>query len=302
MSAGYDDSTVDRLDYHASMLTDRVRIEAFMRAIMVVVEPGDVVVDIGTGTGVLAMFAAKAGARTVYAIEQGPIIDVARQMVAANGYEDRVRLISGTSTDVELPELGDVLITETIGVAALDEGILGYVGDARSRLLKPGATIIPSRLALMAAALELPRDAAEAARWTQPMHSLDFTPMHRLLINQLSWDELSPVSVVSEPVEVFTTDFTEQPADVKALVRSVVRRDATVHAIGLWFAAEVGPGIGLSNAPPSPVPSWNQGVLMLEQPVRVGVGEAVAIEIRVTSDGRSWSWRIGDGPLQSTPL
>lgn len=302
MSAGYDDSAVARLDYHGSMLTDRVRIEAFMRAIMAAVEPGDVVVDIGTGTGVLALFAAKAGAGTVYAIEQERIIDLARQIVAANGYEDRIVLIPGTSTDIELPELGDVLVTETIGNAALDEGILTWVSDARSRLLKPEATIIPSKVSLMAAALELPRDAAEWQRWARPMHSLDFAPLRRLMVNSLYSDELSPVSVVAEAVEVFTSDFSEQPTDVKALVHTEARRDATVHAIGLWFEAELGPDIRLSNAPPSPVASWNQGVLMLEQPVTVAAGDTVAIEVGVTGNGRSWSWRVGDGPRQSTPL
>lgn len=300
VKAGYDGAALDVLDFHASMLTDRVRTEAFMRAIMAAVRPGDVVVEIGTGTGVLALFAAKAGARKVYAIERGPVIELAREIVAANGYEDRIELIAGASTEVDLPERGDLLVTETIGNAAVDEGIQLWVDDARRRLLEPHATIIPSRVSLQVAALELPRDAVELGRWGQRLYTLDFTPVQRLLTKQLVWDDVSPVSVVSEPVEVFATDLADGPRDVAATVMFRSRRDAMIHAIGLWFDADLGFGIGLSNAPPNPVPSWSHGILMLEQPIAVRTGGAVVAEVRAARDGGSWSWRVGDGPTQST--
>ena len=84
--------TMDTLDFHQSMIHDRRRVEAFRAAIEAAVQPGDVVLDIGTGTGLLACLAARAGARKVYAVEEGGIATVAAGVVADNGYDDREQL------------------------------------------------------------------------------------------------------------------------------------------------------------------------------------------------------------------
>ena len=74
----YDDTTLQIIEYHLSMLIDEVRTTSFLRAILGAVKPGDVVLDMGCGTGVLSYFACIAGARRVYAVEQGPIIELAK--------------------------------------------------------------------------------------------------------------------------------------------------------------------------------------------------------------------------------
>ena len=74
----YDDTSLDILDYHASMLLDEVRTSAYFKAIQEIVEPGDVVLDLGCGTGIMSYFACMAGAEKVFAIEQGPILELAK--------------------------------------------------------------------------------------------------------------------------------------------------------------------------------------------------------------------------------
>ena len=78
------------LPYHASLLGDPHRMAAYERAIRAVVKPGAIVLDVGTGTGVLAMMAARCGARRVHAVESMPIERAARALVAANGLSERV--------------------------------------------------------------------------------------------------------------------------------------------------------------------------------------------------------------------
>lgn len=138
------------LHTHLLMLEDQVRMRAYRQAIFDAVQPGAVVADIGTGTGILAYFAAQAGAGKVYAIESGPIIDVARKTADENGFSECIRFIQGNSLEVDVPERVDVLITETVGCFGIDEGILEAVHDARHRFLKDGGIIIPKRVALMA--------------------------------------------------------------------------------------------------------------------------------------------------------
>ena len=185
--AAFDDTSIGIFDFHHSMLVDRIRVEAFMRAILATVQPGDVVVDIGTGTGILSAFAAIAGARQVYAIEREPIIDVAREIVERNGLSDRVTFLEGSSLDIELPERGDVLVSETIGNAAYDEGITRWYRDAKDRLLVDGAAVIPRQLDLEASLLTVPNDYEQIDRWSRPLMHLDLAPLRRVAVNNLLW-------------------------------------------------------------------------------------------------------------------
>jgi len=112
------------------------------------------VIEIGAGSGVLACFAARAGAKRVYAIEETPIIDIAREIVARNGFADRVELIQGNSSLVTLPERADVVYAEIIGSDPLAERILPSTRDAAKRFLARGGTLIPRRLSIYAVCLQ----------------------------------------------------------------------------------------------------------------------------------------------------
>ena len=292
MTWNSDEDPLAYYDYHHSMIFDRKRSEAFLRAIVSTVRPGDVVVDVGTGTGLLSLFAAMAGARKVYAIEREPIMDVARRVALVNGVEDRVEFIAGMSTEIELPERGDVLITETIGNAGFDEGIVAWIEDARSRLLKPGARIIPQSVGVVLALLELPRDREDIEALSRPVYTFDLSPLQDLVVGRMAWDELSPVSVVSEPMAFLDWDFEEPPLAMSGAGMLAARRDATVHAIGCWFSAVIGDRVELSNAPPNPTPSWNQGVVMLEKPLEMVAGEQVLVELEVSRDGSSYEFNV----------
>ena len=134
---------------HVAMLNDRARTEPFLRAIAAVVRPGDVVLDIGTGTGVLAVAAARAGARHVYAIEATDIGQSAERVFAANGFADRITLVPGWSSRVELPERATVLVAEIIGNDPLEERVMETFADARKRFLAPDARVIPSGVRIL---------------------------------------------------------------------------------------------------------------------------------------------------------
>ena len=124
---------------HIKMLNDKARTDAYLKAIEEVIRPGDVVLDLGTGTGVFAATAARQGARHVYAIESSAIGSSAQGLFAANGLADRVTLVPGHSTQVSLPEPVDVLVSELIGNDPLGErieishGMLSVASSSRMR-------------------------------------------------------------------------------------------------------------------------------------------------------------------------
>ena len=189
---------------HARMLHDEHRTGDFLAALVAVVRPGDVVLDIGTGSGVLAVGAARAGARRVYAVEASDIADVSEQVFAANGVTDRVTLVRGWSRQIELPEPADLLVAEIIGNAPLEEEILETMLDARRRLLKPDARLIPHCLTLLARPLRLPdSDARQRAigrvgvqRWRH-LYGMEFQPL-------LDAAAQSPVNMPTEAEMVAT--------------------------------------------------------------------------------------------------
>ena len=133
------------IEVHRTMICDRVRTEAFRRALDSTVRPGDIVLDVGAGSGILSMFAARAGAARVYAVERTTVAVLAQELAAANGLAEIVQVIQGDVMDVELPERVDVIVSEWLGGFGIDEGMLAPVIAARDRWLKPGGVMIPRR-------------------------------------------------------------------------------------------------------------------------------------------------------------
>lgn len=280
------------VDYHARMLGDRARVERFEQAIAATVRPGAVVADLGCGTGILSLLCCRAGARRVYAIEVGPIGRWTEQIMAANGFSDRVEVLRGVSTELSLPEKVDVIVSETIGSAAFDEGIVGYVADARKRFLAPGGVIVPRRLALWAAPVsDVELHYRLVGCWSERVSGADVSAMHAIAARQLHIESFMPDQFCAPPRPLITVDLTEtEELFVAGRVEFALAREGPVTGFAIGFDAELGEGIDLSNRPPSATPHWSQGFLALEEPLHGRTGEVVQVAIG-SRDGQTWRWR-----------
>ncbi len=246
---------------HLIMLDDRSRTGGFCHALRGAVKPEDVVVDIGTGTGVLATCAALAGARKVYAVESSGIAEVAARVFAANGVEDRVTLVRERSTTTTLPERGTLLVTETIGNDPLDEQLLEIVADAKKRLLVPGARIVPSAIEIYGIAVDIPRTVLERHVFTKrkvdgytEAYGIDFSPLeqHRLSCSDPIMVDNRDVATwpLSAPFLLASIDLTgpfETVLSSQATVK--LSRDTQYLGIMLAFRATLAPGIVISTLP-----------------------------------------------------
>jgi protein arginine N-methyltransferase 1 len=293
------------LAVHRSLLQDAVRTKAYADAIARAVHPGDVVLDLGTGSGVLAILACRAGARRVFAIEQGHMADMAAIVMSINDCGGRIELIHKRSFDVELPERASVLVTETLGNLGFDEQILPSVIDARKRLLTAGARLIPSRLALIAAPVETAElYDREVDSWSQPFCGIDFSPLRIFSANQVRIVDLEQRALLASAAQVLEVDLaTAESAAISGAASFTVARDGVLHGFGVWFAAALGNDIRLSNEPPLRTPTWRQALLPLEQPAAVSRGSEVTLEID-SADGLNWRWKgVIDGrPFDQTTL
>ncbi|MDB4103750.1 methyltransferase domain-containing protein, partial [Acidimicrobiales bacterium] len=135
------------LEAHEEMLSDNVRVEAYHRGIHRNVQPGDVVLDLGTGTGLLAFMASRAGAKKVYAVEHSDFVDVAREIGDYNGFTN-IEYIRANSREFTPPEPIDVVLHEQMGDELFNENMLENVLDLRDRVLAPSGRILPARFRL----------------------------------------------------------------------------------------------------------------------------------------------------------
>lgn len=143
--------------FHALMLGDRLRMTAYEAAIKQAVRPGDVVVDVGTGTGILARWACEAGARRVYGIEcSRGVLDIAIQRLAEAGFADRFMGLHALSYEVDLPEKADLIVSEIIGNIGDNEDCTAILADAKRRMLAPGGRMLPQSLATYFAPASVP--------------------------------------------------------------------------------------------------------------------------------------------------
>jgi type I protein arginine methyltransferase len=134
-------------EFHELLLGDDLRMAAFRSAIAETVRPGDIVLDLGTGTGILARWALEAGASRVYGIDLNEeILKATTEQLTTAGFGDRFHPLSGFSFDLELPERVDVIISEIMGNLADNEGFGEILDDARRRFLRPGGTMLPRQV------------------------------------------------------------------------------------------------------------------------------------------------------------
>ena len=276
--------------WHAAMLNDETRNNAFDQAISRAVTPETRVLDIGTGPGLLAMMAARAGAAQIIACEAvGPLADTACQIVHKNGFADRITVLHKRSTDLvmgeNMPEPADILIAEIVDAGLLNENILATIADARARLLKPDAIIIPQSATVFAVPIECAEIAGE--RVVQTASGFDISPFNDLIsrlylqipLSRYDWRPLA------QPAELFRFDFrSAEPGDAETAARVIPISDGTAHAVALWFRLALDEDTVIATSPMDPPTHWGQAVYAVDPPVEIKQNEPVRLVAR--HDGR----------------
>ena len=268
--------------WHFEMLNDAERNSAFQRALSKAITPSTAVLDIGSGSGLLAMMAAKAGAKETISCEMvTPIAELAQYTVAQNGYADRIVILDKKSTDlrigVDMMKRADLLVTETVDCGLLGEGIILSITHARENLLKEDARIIPKTATIIAAVVESKR--LRNLNYADKAAGFDVSA-----INQYATAGYFPVrsdafdyTLLAEPFEVFRFDFTQDVmASDSKLITLPVNRDGTCHAILFWFDMQLDDEILISNRPGS-LTHWEQALQCLEQEVSVRAGATLTV-------------------------
>lgn len=281
------------LDYHRLLLADEVRVQAFRQAIHEVVRPGDVVADLGTGTGVLACFACQAGAARVYAIERDDIIQIAREVAAANGYQDRIIFVQEDADFVTLPERADVVVGDLIGVAGLEELLLPVYESASLRYLKPDGRVVPQAIQIFFAPWEAPGFYETVDFWGRERYGLDFRPCRPVVVNRLYSTPLDAWGKLAEAQLLWQFSLAgARGGPLSATAEFEIQRGGVLHGFAAWFRVNLSPGVGLCSSPFDPPTTWQQAFFPIEEPIGVhpGDGARLAVTAATSGDTLLWGW------------
>lgn len=292
-------STFADLHQHDIMLADRPRVDAYEAALRKHLRPDDVVVDLGTGTGVLAFLAARHAAR-VHAIEHGPIVEAAEAVARDNGITN-VEFHRVHSGAFSLPGGADVIVHEQIGGALFNEHVVDNVADLRDRVLKPGGRIYPARLQLFVEPVQLKEGMRHPNAWQQEIHGISFAAL-RAYGDAQPFDywhniyrefPLGQFLCRQEPVHEVDL-MTVSPSDLPH--RLGYERPAVVDGIldgyCVYFRAGFDDEIWMTNAPGEPQTSWMNGFLRVESR-EVAAGDTIALDLRAQdlATPTTWRWR-----------
>lgn len=279
---------------YGKMIKDRIRTSAYQQALAHAIKPGDVVVDLGAGTGLFTLHACRLGAKMVHAIEPNPVIQVAREIVQANGFSDRVAFHQAMSFDVQLPQPADVIVTDPRGVLPLKERAIPTIIDARRRLLKPGGVLIPQRDTIWGALVEANEiyNTDYEDPWRRSNDGFNMEPAWRRCINTISRYHLKSGQFLSAPVPWATLDYgTLETASIDGPMKFEVLRPGLANGFILWFDSELIDGINLSNAPGKPELIYGQLFFPMQQPLPVRPKQLITVDVRARLIGDDYVWQ-----------
>jgi protein arginine N-methyltransferase 1 len=291
------------------MIADRARMDPYVYALKALVQPGSVVLDIGTGTGMHALLACKFGARKVYAVEPNEAIHLARELARENNFADRIEFIQDISSHVTLPEKADIIVSDLRGALPLQGGHIPDLIDARQRFLAPGGILIPKRDTIWVSLVESGSVYSElAAAWDDP-YGMPMKSARQIVLNDWSEENTGTFnkrSLLIKPqiwAEIDYASINSPEVNPSRIIQRATR-DGTAHGLLMWFDGEIADGIFVYNSPlvEKVARVYGCAFFPLSEPVKITKGDRITINIQAEymRDRYYWSWHTcissGDNP------
>lgn len=262
--------------------------DAYRKAIFSTVKPGDIVVDLGAGTGLLGIWAIQAGASKVYAIEKTDAINLAIEIARANGCEDKIVFINKNSMDVTLPERANVIVSETLGSFAIDENTLQFTCDARQRFLAEDGVMIPQKIELFVAPVD-DKSVYEKIDFWRHIPNIDFSPAFDLFSKKIMVETVTSQGLLADATAIGEIDFNNNEKYSFSFRDYIkINKAGTIHGVAGWFSAVLCEGNVITTSPSHPETHWKQAFFPFKDAIDVIAGDVL-----------DWAVSIGSKELNS---
>ncbi len=297
------------LTFHRQLLKDSVRTKAFREAIQTAVQPGDIVADLGTGTGVLAFFAADAGAKRIYALEVDDIIQTAKLVAHTNKYRN-ITFIQRDSRLVTFQEKLDLIISDCMGYFLYGGNMVSALIDLRERYLKPGGRIIPELISLFLAPIHSPPHYDQHTFWQQTRYGLNLKNFQSLANNNVYYTIFSEDALIATPAKIdqfnLRQDFSNEMISIHQQFTPIRKRP--MHGFTAWFDVRLIQDITFSTGPSAPPTVWKQLYFPISKPIELTTQDTINLQLQLlrTDDDRvvCFTWKVqvitAGGAVKST--
>jgi tetratricopeptide (TPR) repeat protein len=269
--------------WHIPMINDDERNAAYERALQRAVTPDSLVFEIGTGSGLVAMMAARAGAKRVVTCEAVPVLaELAKETVARNGFADRITVLGKRSTQVKLgevlPEKADIFVSELINIGMLAPNMLPIIQHARANLVKPDARIIPEAAVVWGVLMQ-----CDHLAHINPVRSIAGFDMGGFdIFRSPGYAQIDlgadPHRVLSGRVRVLDFDFRAamKTEDLRPLA-IIANRAGTCHGVCFWFDLVLDSETTYRSESRSRTNHWKQAIHFFPEPVEVEEGDRLDV-------------------------
>ncbi|KAI8089193.1 S-adenosyl-L-methionine-dependent methyltransferase [Halteromyces radiatus] len=281
---------------HEEMLKDEVRTISYRESIYrnKHLFEGKIVLDVGCGTGILSMFAAKAGAKHVYGIDMSNIIHQAQRIVNDNGFADKITLIQGKMEEVQLSvDKVDIIISEWMGYFLLYESMLDTVLVARDKYLAEDGMIFPDKATMYIGAIEDGEYKDEKINYWDDVYGFDYSSIKKLAIKEPLVDTVDANAVLSDACafkEIDILTVKKEDLTFKAPFKITATRDDYVHAFICWFDigfTQCHKPIYFSTGPHAKYTHWKQTVFYTPETLTINKGESIEGTIDCAPNSRN---------------
>lgn len=265
--------------WHFPMMNDTVRNDAYEKALKSALQNGGAVLDIGSGSGLLAMMAARHGATKVTTVEAVSMVaEKAKVIIQRNGFADQIKVINKLSSNLEVgkdfPERADILVTEIFDNGLLGENAIVAILHARKHLLKPDAQLIPCGAKVYAMCIESTE--IYKNHRVETVSNFDLSPFNQFTTYSYTGYHLAKMDyqALSATTPIFDFDFQEDQEDESMSVEFNITESGICHAVAFWYELQLDRDTVISTAPHLPQLScWKQAVQMLPEPQSVTKGQ-----------------------------
>ena len=276
--------------WHITMMNDLVRNNAYLDALKLAITNKDLVLEIGTGSGLLAMMSAKAGAKEVITCEASrTIATAAEEIIAENSYEKKIKVVNKKSTDLiigeDLPNKADIIVSEILSSEFVGEGVQATIVDANKRLLKKNGKMLPESGAIKIALIGDNEEINEKV-YVKEINGFDFSKFNSKTGQKFPLNLKTKPNLLSKTEVAFKFELCglKIPSRKEKILILKANKSGLCYGIIQWLSIQIFKNVKYENKPGDTPSHWSTPIYCFDEPINVTKGQEIKVKATLLED------------------